>query len=99
LQDISWTRRRSKIVKHVLGNSANFGSVIIAVMIAFLIIDPTNSRWLLMIYYPLVISVTYFLFYFYICYWISIPVYKEKVEKIKKKKIKLKGGRIKWMKK
>lgn len=78
-RDISFTRRRSKIVQSVIGKWGNFVSIIIAVAGAVLIIDPFSSRWLLMLLYPITIAVGYFFVHFFILYWICYPIYKKKL--------------------
>jgi len=80
-KDISPTRRRNKIIKSVLGLGAGWVSIIFAVALTILIIPPTISRWLLMMAYPLTITLLYVFFYFFIAYWIAYPVYKKRINK------------------
>ncbi len=79
-KDLSYTRRRSKIVNYVMGTKAKVMATIIAVLLATLIIDPTQARWRMMILYLGSIIVVYALTYFYLLYWICYPIYKDKVQ-------------------
>ena len=81
-KDISITRRRSNIVKYIYGDKIGWGIAIASVLMALFIIDPTQSRWVLMILYPGLIGAIYFGMYFGIAYWMAYPIYK----------IRMKGG-------
>lgn len=82
IKDISPTRRRSKIIGYVYGEKVSWGIAITSVLIALFLIDPTISRWKLMMLYPSVIFLTYMVFYFVIMYWLSLPVYKQKMKRL-----------------
>jgi len=86
-RDISPSRRRSKIIKSVMGMFANLISIVGSVVIAMLLINPYYSRWLLVILYPIIILVTYIVLYFFVFYWISYPIYKRRVKNEFKKSI------------
>lgn len=94
-KDISWTRRRSKIIQSSLGGFAHWVSLIFGVLCAFVLIDPRDSRILLTIYYPITIALGYFIMYFIVSYHIAYPWYKEKIENLpqKKKEVKKNGRR------
>ncbi len=77
--DISPTRRRSKIIKEVMP-IPKLLAAILSVLVTVLVINPSSSRWILMLVYPLVISVFYFVIYFFIFYWISYPFYKRRLK-------------------
>lgn len=77
--DVSPTRRRSKIIDSVMGNFPKWVSITLAVGISLMVIDPTLSRWLLMLLYPLMICFLYVIFYFFIFYWVCYPVYKRRL--------------------
>ncbi len=85
-KDISWTRRRSKIIGHVYGDKSAWMSSFIAVITPALIYDINSSRWFLMIVFPITMAITYFIFHFYILYWISYRIYKEDILEAKDKK-------------
>lgn len=78
-KDISFTRRRNKIVNSVIPKS-NYLSVIVSVILTMMIIDPTLTRWILMVVYPLTIFIIYIFFNFYILYWITYPIYKRRIK-------------------
>ncbi len=87
--DISFTRRRSKIVKYVLGKSAIWFSAGFAVVGTVLIVPPTLNRILLTVVYLMVGGLLYSFMYFGVAYWISNPYYKNE----------MKGGRDKNVRK
>lgn len=77
-KDISPTRRKSKIIKSVMPY-ASWIVIILSVIFPVFIIDPTLSRWILMVIYPLTIILTYIILYFFIAYWIAYPIYKRRI--------------------
>ena len=79
-KDISFTRRRSKIIESVMGKKASWVSIIAAVVATVLVVDPTMSRWILMLVYPLCIAFIYIISYFFIAYWMSYLVYKKRIK-------------------
>ena len=79
--DISPTRRRSKIISSVMGKWAGWVSVIISVVTTVLIIDPSLSRWILSILYPIIIIALYIFYYYFVLYWITYPIYKRRLKK------------------
>ena len=76
-KDISPSRRRSKIVKYTFGNNAWFIAAIFSVCCSLLLIDPTGSRWMLMVQYPMAIFVSFIFFYFFLLYWIANYFYRK----------------------
>ena len=54
--EISPTRRRSKIIKHVFGEKAKYLSMFFAVAASIMLIPIDLSRWLLMLIYPISIG-------------------------------------------
>ena len=80
-KDISPSRRRTKIMKSVMGKWGGFISIVGSVILTVLMINPNYSRWLLMLFYPITILFTYILLYFFVCYWISYPIYKRRIGK------------------
>ncbi len=89
-KDISFTRRRGKIIKDILGRKASLFSIIISVMLPLFIIDPLSVRWFYNIAYFLMIIFFYVFIYYYICYWIAYPFYKRKLKGGKEKNAKRK---------
>jgi hypothetical protein len=85
--DISPTRKRSKIIKHVLGNLPNQISIILAVSLSYLIIGLGGAWYIKSFAYLILIPMFYVLLYFFGFYWLAYPNYK--------KEIKLKGGKKK----
>ncbi len=79
--EISPSRRRSKIIEHSLGSLAKVGSSIFAVAGAVMINDPTWNRWILMFMYPATMFVLYIGFYYYPMYWIASMYYKKEIGK------------------
>jgi len=80
-KDISPSRRRSKIVESVMGRWAKWISIIVSVVVAVLVIDSSLSRWLLMVFYPITLSVLFIFIYFFILYWITYPIYRRRIKK------------------
>jgi len=78
--DISPTRRRSKIVTHVFGSATKWVAAVVSVTASVLIVDPTISRWLLILLYPMVIFITYIILYFFIMYWFAYPIYRKSLK-------------------
>lgn len=79
--DISPTRRRSKITDYVFGKWPKRASAISAVLIAYLIIGQDYGRLTLSLVYPIVIAGAYILLYFFIFYWFANPIYKKEMKK------------------
>lgn len=78
-KDISWTRRRGKIVDSQI-KYAGFFATIVSVGLSVFIIDPTYSRWVLMVLYPVSLFVIYIFTYYYLFYWMAYPFYRKEVE-------------------
>lgn len=83
-KDISPTRKRSKIVKYYFGDWVGWGIGLISVLAALLAVDPTQSRWMLMLQYPIIIFLVYVFLYFFLFYWVANYFYRSELE--------LKGG-------
>ena len=83
-KDISWTRRRSKIINYSLGGWANWISIIVSVLTSVALIGAENSRWLLMVSYPIMIMVLYIFLYFFVSYWVANPIYIQGCKEVKK---------------
>ena len=79
-KDISPSRRRSKIVKHVFGNKIWFLPAIVSVVAAMLIINPTQPRWSLIVSYLFMIIVGYTFLYFGILYWTANYFYRKEIK-------------------
>ncbi len=80
-KDISYTRRRAKIVGHVFGDRApRVTAIVTSVFFALIFIDPTLSRWKLMLFYPIVILTMYIFLNIFLFYWIAYPMYKRKIQ-------------------
>ncbi len=79
-EDISPTRRRSKIINHVFGNKAHWSATLLSVGISWGIIPITLNRWLMIPAYIVSIPTIYILSYFFIFYWIAYPAYKREVK-------------------
>ncbi len=80
-KDISFTRRRSKIITSVVGSYGKWLSIIVSVVGSYYLLGINHSRLFLSSVYPLTILFTYVLFYFYILYWITYPFYKRRIRK------------------
>ncbi len=79
--DISPTRRRSKIITYVFGNSPTWQSSILAVAIPSVILIPLDiSRWLMVLAYLVAIPTVYVLVYFFLFYWVAYPMYKKEMK-------------------
>ena len=77
--DISPTRRRTKIINYTLGTWPKFVSSLIAVVISMFIIPPGLSRIILGLSYLISIMLFYVLSYFFLFYWIAYPIYKKEI--------------------
>jgi sterol desaturase/sphingolipid hydroxylase (fatty acid hydroxylase superfamily) len=82
-KDISPTRRRSKIINYIYGEKVSWGVAMAAVMLSIFVVDPTMSRWKLMIIYPSLIMILYILIYFFLLYWMAYPTYRLRMENLK----------------
>ncbi len=80
-RDVSPSRRRGKIITSVMGKWAGWGSIVASVVTTVLIVNPTLSRWILMLLYPILFVTFYILYYFFVCYWIANPKYKKRINK------------------
>jgi len=81
------TRKRSKIINHVLGSSGKWMSVTLSVVISFFIIQARFSRWILILLYPISIMFVFIIIYFFILYWICYPIYKRRINLKEKKNV------------
>ncbi len=77
--DVSPTRRRSKIVNHVFGSSAKWGSIAVAIIFPLFFIQFAESRVMFSLAYIMMMIVLFVLTYFFFFYWIAYPVYKKEV--------------------
>ncbi len=78
--DISPTRRRSKIINHVLGKNGMWISAVLAVAIPLFFLDLTMNRWLLSLAYLTFIIFFYLIIYFFLMYSIAFPFYRREIE-------------------
>lgn len=78
--DISLTRRRSKIIQSVF-YPAKFLSIGLSVITTVLLIDPELPRLTLSFLYPMVILILYIGIYFIFFYSICYPIYKRRLNK------------------
>lgn len=85
--DISLTRKRSKIINHIFGDYAGWIIAFISTGISIMVINPNLTRWKLMLFYPIVIITCYVTIYFFILYWIANFKYHKELDSIQ-----MKGG-------
>ena len=78
-KDISFTRRRSKIIEHTFGSWFKYFVTIICVILSYVFM-PIWNRLLLMLYYPISILFWYTALYFLLAYWIAHPIYNKNVK-------------------
>lgn len=81
--DISPTRKRSKIINHVYGNSMKVIVGVAAIIISILIVPINSSRLILNFVLVPIFIATYVVLYFFPTYWIALVFYNKE----------LKGGR------
>ena len=79
-KDISFTRRRHKIINYVIGKWGQIICSILAVLFTIYSINPYWNRYILMVAYPLSILVVYLSLYLFICYWMCYPIYKTSIK-------------------
>ena len=79
-KDISPTRRRSKIIEHVMGNFPNWASMILAVGISYMIVGFDHVWYIQSMAYLILIPMIYILIYFFCFYWMAYPSYKREVQ-------------------
>ncbi len=82
-KDISFTRRRAKIVASVMGDKMGIFTAVVAVLVSVLIINPLQSRWTLWLAYLITIGLVYTFSYFFLFYWICYPIYKRRIKQEK----------------
>jgi len=78
--DISPTRRRSKIITSVMRSYPKFISIALAVVGSYYLIGINHSRLILSFLYPLSILGIFVLSYFYMFYWLAYPIYKNRLK-------------------
>ncbi len=78
-KDQSPTRRRGKIVDHVLGRGAKWVALFLSVGLSFVILGNDYSRITLSLLYPIVSIILYLGIYFLLFYWIAYPMYKKDI--------------------
>ncbi len=78
--DISFTRRRSKIIEHVYGTTPKWTTIIISVIMSTIVIPLDSARALLILGFLILIPTFYFIFYFGFFYWIAYPMYKSEMK-------------------
>lgn len=78
-KDVSPTRKRSKIINHVFGSSAKWASIIVSVLLSFVIIGVERSRLILSLSYPILTTIFFVLFYFFLFYWVANLEYKKEI--------------------
>lgn len=81
LADKSPSRRRSFIVREVLGQKITWLVSASSVALAAWIINPLHARWYQQIVLLLLIIAFYILIYFFVLYWIASPIYKRRQNK------------------
>ena len=82
-KDISFTRKRSKIISYAYGKWVSWIMIASSVVVAMMVINPDLARWKLMILYPIVIFAVYFVAYYLLVYSLAYSLYKDDI-KIKK---------------
>ncbi len=82
--DISPSRRRSKIVKYVMGDKIIWLHIVFSVALTIFIIPADISRWLLMLVYPISITGLFIFIHFFLTYWFANPIYQREMKGGKK---------------
>lgn len=83
-QEISFTRKRSRIIEENIGQKAKWLASLIAVVLSASLIDPTSSRWYINLLFVLLLPVTFIITYFFGIYYIA--------NFIRNKKLKVQNG-------
>lgn len=83
--DISYTRKRSKIITFIYGKWAKWYASIFSVMLSCLIINPLTSVWYLDILLIPLLFIFYFIIYFKIIYFFAKRKYNKRVKNDKRK--------------
>lgn len=73
--EISFTRKRGKIIEHVYGKWMRWGMIVLSVIIAYELIPLSWPRWALMISFPITILSGFILLYYYYAYALAYPKY------------------------
>ena len=76
--DISPTRRRSKITNYVFGKWATRLSALAAVVWSYLLIGDNYGRLVLSLVYPIVVTGIYILLYFFVFYFFANKIMKRR---------------------
>jgi len=94
-KDISWTRRRDKIIQYHYGSIGKWFAMIVSTLIAYAFLGLGSGArfiwWKLSLFYLGIILVSYFLLYFVLFYHIAYFSYKEKMKDLEKNNVK--GGK------
>jgi len=84
--DTSPTRRRDKIIRHVLGGSSGFwaASAVAAIVPAFFL--PFTNRIVYTISYIPSILLVFIFAYYFLMYWACLPVYNKEIRRLQNAK-------------
>lgn len=75
-REISPSRKRGRIVRHVFGEKPRYASSVIAVVAAAFTIPPSLNIWYYNLAFVLLIATYYIGVYFFVFYWIANYIYR-----------------------
>ncbi len=70
-EDPSPSRRRSKVVQKVFGGASTMWASGLAVISAYVLIDPFRAPWYVQLAYFMLMLIFYVIFYYFILYWFA----------------------------
>lgn len=78
--DISPSRKRSKIINHVFGQSSKWYAIAMSMIASLSILGTDHSPLTLSLAYPITLMLLYIGFYFILFYWAAKPLYDREVK-------------------
>lgn len=87
IDDISWTRRREKIISYIYGGWIKWVVLFVCVVESYLLIDLYLINhifsWARYLLYPTFILIFYILQYYLVIYWAAKPTYDSRTKDLK----------------
>jgi len=82
-KDISFTRRRANIVKHIYGRKIDIISGSATFFLTLWIVKPTLPRLQFIFLFPTAWIFLYFFLYLWVFYWFAYPLFKAELKEVK----------------
>lgn len=80
LKDISFTRRRGKVISYVFGKKFSWLLSGISIVLTFFILNPVTKPWYYSVYYGILVILVYLFLYLVPTYYLAYILYKRKMK-------------------